>query len=134
MYERILCDSRSVPQSCAPLWIPCLLCCYTETLTFVILFSGKTKPFVRCKGGLRALAMQEQMSQQSSLSAATLDETLSLETLARVLSAELQLNAGQIARTIALLDTGNAIPFIARYRKEVTGSLDEVQIQAIADR
>jgi uncharacterized protein len=78
--------------------------------------------------------MQEQMSQQSSLSAATLDETLSLETLARVLSAELQLNAGQIARTIALLDTGNTIPFIARYRKEVTGSLDEVQIQAIADR
>src|SRR5579875_1896086 len=98
------------------------------------IFSGKTKPFVRCKGGLRALAMQEQMSQQSSLSAATLDETLSLETLARVLSAELQLNAGQIARTIALLDTGNTIPFIARYRKEVTGSLDEVQIQAIADR
>jgi len=63
-----------------------------------------------------------------------LDETLSLETLAHVLSAELQLNAGQIARTIALLDTGNTIPFIARYRKEVTGSLDEVQIQAIADR
>lgn len=78
--------------------------------------------------------MQEQMSQQTSSSAATLDETLSLETLARVLSAELQLNAGQIARTIALLDTGNTIPFIARYRKEVTGSLDEVQIQAIADR
>jgi uncharacterized protein len=80
------------------------------------------------------LAKQEQMSQQTSSSAATLDETLSLETLARVLSAELQLNAGQIARTIALLDTGNTIPFIARYRKEVTGSLDEVQIQAIADR
>jgi uncharacterized protein len=32
------------------------------------------------------------------------------------------------------LDEGNTIPFIARYRKEVTGSLDEVQIQAIADR
>ncbi len=80
------------------------------------------------------MAKQEQMSQQSSSSAAMLDETLSLETLAHVLSAELQLNAGQIARTIALLDTGNTIPFIARYRKEVTGSLDEVQIQAIADR
>src|SRR5579883_2812194 len=78
--------------------------------------------------------MQEQMSQQSSSSAATLDETLSLETLARVLSSELSLDSGQIARTIALLDTGNTIPFIARYRKEVTGSLDEVQIQAIADR
>src|SRR5947199_2497232 len=51
-----------------------------------------------------------------------------------MLSHELSLNSGQIARTIALLDEGNTIPFIARYRKEVTGSLDEVQIQAIADR
>ena len=44
------------------------------------------------------------------------------------------IQSGQIVRTIALLDEGNTIPFIARYRKEVTGSLDEVQIQAIADR
>ena len=61
-------------------------------------------------------------------------ETLSLPDLARILSKELSLNSGQIARTIALLDDGNTIPFIARYRKEVTDSLDEVQIQAIADR
>jgi protein Tex len=47
---------------------------------------------------------------------------------------DILLQSGQIARTIALLDEGNTIPFIARYRKEVTGSLDEVQIQAIADR
>jgi uncharacterized protein len=51
-----------------------------------------------------------------------------------MLSVELQLQKGQIARTIALLDEGNTIPFVARYRKEVTGSLDEVYIQAIADR
>src|SRR5438552_1111801 len=51
-----------------------------------------------------------------------------------MLSAELQIHSGQIARTIGLLDEGNTLPFIARYRKEVTGSLDEVQIQAIADR
>src|SRR2546426_7409317 len=51
-----------------------------------------------------------------------------------MLSQELSLNSAQTARTIALLDEGNTIPFIARYRKEVTGSLDEVQIQAIADR
>jgi len=56
--------------------------------------------------------------------------------LAQTLSHEpgIQIQNGQIARTIALLDEGNTIPFIARYRKEVTGSLDEVQIQAIADR
>src|SRR2546426_9774101 len=59
---------------------------------------------------------------------------LPIADLARTLSEELSLQSGQIARTIALLDEGNTIPFIARYRKEVTGSLDEVQIQSIADR
>nr|BBH92515.1 RNA-binding transcriptional accessory protein [Thermogemmatispora argillosa] len=62
------------------------------------------------------------------------EEILPLSELARLLSAELQLSSEQIARTLTLLDEGNTIPFIARYRKEVTGSLDEVQIQAIADR
>lgn len=59
---------------------------------------------------------------------------MSVSALAQTLSKELSLNSGQIARTIALLDEGNTIPFISRYRKEVTGSLDEVQIQSIADR
>src|SRR5436309_10849736 len=59
---------------------------------------------------------------------------LAITDLAQSLSKELGLQSGQIARTIALLDEGNTIPFVARYRKEVTGSLDEVQIQAIADR
>ena len=56
----------------------------------------------------------------------SLEETLSITQLASMLSVELQLQKGQIARTIALLDEGNTIPFVARYRKEVTGSLDEV--------
>ena len=37
-------------------------------------------------------------------------------------------------RTLDLLDAGNTVPFIARYRKEATGNLDEVQILLIADR
>ncbi len=61
-------------------------------------------------------------------------EKLPLSTLASTLSQELGLTNKQIASTVALLDEGNTIPFIARYRKEVTDSLDEVQIQAIADR
>ncbi len=64
----------------------------------------------------------------------TIDETLPLAELAQALAAELKINSAQITRTVALLDEGNTIPFIARYRKEVTGSLDEVQIQAIDDR
>lgn len=61
-------------------------------------------------------------------------ETLSVADIAQTLSSELNISQTQIAHTIGLLDEGNTIPFIARYRKEVTGSLDEVQIQAIADR
>jgi protein Tex len=73
-------------------------------------------------------------NQETSLTTSITEETLPVTELARTLSAELQINSGQIARTLALLDEGNTIPFIARYRKEVTGSLDEVQIQAITDR
>ena len=39
----------------------------------------------------------------------------------------------QVEATVALLNDNATIPFIARYRKEKTGSLDEVQIAAIAD-
>lgn len=39
----------------------------------------------------------------------------------------------QVEKVIALLDEGNTVPFIARYRKEATGSLDEVQIKTIED-
>ncbi len=73
-------------------------------------------------------------NQDNASTTATAEETLSIAELARTLGAELKLDSTQIARTISLLDEGNTIPFIARYRKEVTGSLDEVQIQAIADR
>ena len=73
-------------------------------------------------------------NQDTTLTSTTAEETLSLTELARALHIELKLDSAQIARTVALLDEGNTIPFIARYRKEVTGSLDEVQIQAIADR
>lgn len=40
----------------------------------------------------------------------------------------------QAKQVIELLEDGNTVPFIARYRKEATGSLDEVQIKAIEDR
>ena len=49
------------------------------------------------------------------------------------LSEKLQLPMRNVQNTIELLDEGCTIPFIARYRKERTGSLDEVQIAAISD-
>jgi len=80
------------------------------------------------------LAYQEQTNQAEALALQDLEKTLSVSAIAQALSPELNIQREQIARTIALLDEGNTIPFIARYRKEVTGSLDEVQIQMIADR
>jgi uncharacterized protein len=47
---------------------------------------------------------------------------------------ELSLPRAGVASIAALLNEGNTVPFIARYRKEVTGSLDEVAIRAVEDR
>lgn len=52
----------------------------------------------------------------------------------QIIARELNLSPRDVAATLALLDEGATIPFIARYRKEQTGSLDEVQIAAIRDR
>ncbi|MGZ3632862.1 MAG: Tex family protein [Parachlamydiaceae bacterium] len=56
------------------------------------------------------------------------------ESLFRKLSDELALPYKIIATVLALLDSGNTVPFIARYRKEMTGNLDEVQIRTIQER
>ncbi|NVB38231.1 RNA-binding transcriptional accessory protein [Pseudenhygromyxa sp. WMMC2535] len=51
-----------------------------------------------------------------------------------LLAAELTLPANAIAAVLALLGDGATVPFIARYRKEATGGLDEVQIRTIEER
>src|SRR5437773_2101486 len=53
---------------------------------------------------------------------------------ASLIARELALPAGSVERTLALLGAGATVPFIARYRKEQTGALDEVQIGAIHER
>ena len=45
------------------------------------------------------------------------------------LAEELALTADQVEKTVALLDEGNTIPFISRYRKEVTGGLDDATLR-----
>ena len=53
-----------------------------------------------------------------------------IETLAK----EFNLKVEQVERTVALIDEGNTIPFIARYRKEVTGSLDDTILRDLDDK
>jgi len=51
-----------------------------------------------------------------------------------IIARELNLKEYQVRETIKLLDEGSTIPFIARYRKEMTGMLDENQIRSIQER
>jgi protein Tex len=50
------------------------------------------------------------------------------------IATEIELQPRQVAAALALFDEGATIPFAARYRKEVTGGLDEVQLRSILDR
>ena len=53
--------------------------------------------------------------------------------LEAAIARELSLNSSQVGKAIALLDEGNTIPFLARYRKEATDGLDEVQLRALQE-
>ena len=50
------------------------------------------------------------------------------------LSQELSVKEQQVNAAVALLDEGATVPFIARYRKEVTGGLDDTQLRTLAER
>ena len=52
----------------------------------------------------------------------------------QTLAEELKLKEDQVQKTVDLIDEGNTIPFIARYRKEVTGSLDDAILRTLYDR
>lgn len=54
--------------------------------------------------------------------------------LYEIISAEAGITLNQARKTAELLDGGNTVPFIARYRKEVTGELDEVKIRLVEER
>ncbi|MFZ4832532.1 Tex family protein [Rouxiella sp. Mn2063] len=54
--------------------------------------------------------------------------------LSRIIAMELQVRPEQVASVVRLLDEGNTVPFIARYRKEVTGGLDDTQLRQLDQR
>ena len=51
----------------------------------------------------------------------------------KTIADKISISTQQVENTIGLLKMGDTIPFIARYRKEVTGSLDEVQITEVKE-
>ncbi|WP_232699924.1 Tex family protein [Brevibacillus daliensis] len=59
---------------------------------------------------------------------------MDMKQMAAMVAKELGVGQQQVTQTITLLDEGNTVPFIARYRKEMTGQLDEIQIRDIEER
>jgi uncharacterized protein len=61
-------------------------------------------------------------------------EEFTIIDILKITARELGLSRKSVTSTVELLDEGNTVPFIARYRKEVTGELDETQIRQIEER
>jgi protein Tex len=57
-----------------------------------------------------------------------------MESITRILARELNKNEGHVQNVIDLIDEGNTIPFIARYRKELHGTMDDTVLRDLADR
>ncbi len=57
-----------------------------------------------------------------------------MEKIIKTLAQELNIEERQVAATVGLLDEGNTVPFIARYRKEVTGGLSDEQLRLLFER
>ena len=58
---------------------------------------------------------------------------LTAERIARTIAGEIAANPRQVEAATALLDEGATVPFIARYRKEATGGLDDTQLRTLGD-
>src|SRR6201991_1563988 len=64
---------------------------------------------------------------------APMTETVALKIVQRI-ATELSVQPRQVAAAVQLLDEGSTVPFIARYRKEVTGNLDDTQLRNLEER
>ena len=54
--------------------------------------------------------------------------------IAQIIASEINAKAPQVSAAVALLDEGSTVPFIARYRKEATGGLDDTQLRTLEER
>ena len=67
-------------------------------------------------------------------SAPAASERLHVASIYRQIAEELGVREQQVEATVALLDGGATVPFVARYRKEITGALDDVQLRKLEER
>lgn len=74
------------------------------------------------------------MDKQTAEAEIATKPTYDMAALTKQIAGEMGLSSSKVKAAVELLDEGNTIPFIARYRKEMTGELDEVQLRGIEER
>jgi uncharacterized protein len=78
--------------------------------------------------------VHKRSSAASDSPAAIGSERLRVANINRQIAEELGIREQQVEATVALLDGGATVPFVARYRKEVTGALDDAQLRTLEER
>src|SRR3981081_1263764 len=94
-----------------------------------------TDQFVSCCGLMKQSAMvHKRPPAAGDSSAAPASERLHVASIYRQSAEDLGVREQQVEATVALLDGGATVPFVARYRKEITGALDDVQLRKLEER
>ena len=78
--------------------------------------------------------VHKRASAASDSPAAIGSERLRVANINRQIAEELGIREQQVEATVALLDGGATVPFVARYRKEATGALDDAQLRTLEER
>jgi uncharacterized protein len=91
---------------------------------------------LKCFGGDAHLIRCRNSAQMSSIAqtSAQASAQASVQAIAQAIAQELNVKPAQVEAAIALLDDGASVPFVARYRKEATGELDDTQLRQLNDR
>src|ERR1700730_13482983 len=94
-----------------------------------------TDLFVSCCGLMKRSAMVHKRPAAAGDSpTATASERSRVANINRQIAEELGVREQQVEATVTLLDGGATVPFVARYRKEITGGLDDAQLRTLEDR
>src|SRR6202171_1202134 len=94
-----------------------------------------TDQFVSCRGLMKPSAMvHKRLAAAGDSPAAMAAERARVANINRQIAEELGVREQQVEATVALLDGGATVPFVARYRKEITGALDDAQLRNLEER
>src|SRR3981081_25786 len=94
-----------------------------------------TDQFVSCCGLMKQSAMVHKHPPAAGESpAATASERLRVANINRPIAEEIGVRDQKVEARVALLDGGATVPFVARYRKEITGALDDAQLRTLEER